>query len=237
MNKLVPVFAVSTTLISNACKEHHIPTPPRGYWSKVRAGRKFTKPQLPKRSLGMSNNVKLGRPHCSALATKPAVYEPLADLRKHLINLISPQHQNRIRRQAPSQRNKSFWQYLISALAGFGAKVMVELDEPSKAIVKVYHQKVAIWIIHTETTIAAGANAVVSSSVQVSIAPKAHPRNVWRTWQDAHGSPVEAILPEIAAEILVCAEFRQREVDGQMNAVPTLNRQPHHLGPVKKTDF
>lgn len=40
-------YGVSDVAIHKVCKALNVPVPPRGYWAKIRAGKKVTKPELP----------------------------------------------------------------------------------------------------------------------------------------------------------------------------------------------
>jgi cell pole-organizing protein PopZ len=218
MSKLAPVFGVSATLVSNACKEHHIPTPPRGYWSKVRAGCKLSKPKLPNRPLGMPNTVRLGRPRRIERAPQTCEGETLEDVRKRVTAAINRQNRQEPQQSADGTRSERMWNLLAGALAGFEGKVLVEPDQPSKVIVKVYHQRVAVWILDIEASIRADRtnNAIASKSLQICMAQRAFSKEMWRTWQDEDGTPIEARILEIATEIIVCAEMQQRMADAQI---------------------
>ena len=49
MRDLAGEFEISDVGLANICKRHRVPTPPRGYWAKMRAGQK------PKRSIFVEN--------------------------------------------------------------------------------------------------------------------------------------------------------------------------------------
>src|SRR2546422_6985858 len=41
-------YNVSDVALAKACKKYRIPLPPRGYWSKVKAGHHLARPPLPR---------------------------------------------------------------------------------------------------------------------------------------------------------------------------------------------
>jgi hypothetical protein len=57
---LAPQFAISDVALKNTCRKFDIPVPPRGYWAKLRAGKRTTKVALPPRAPGMHDEVVVG---------------------------------------------------------------------------------------------------------------------------------------------------------------------------------
>lgn len=57
---LAPRFNISDVALRKVCKRHDIPTPDRGYWAKLQAGKKVIKVALPLRPPGMSHDVTFG---------------------------------------------------------------------------------------------------------------------------------------------------------------------------------
>jgi hypothetical protein len=47
MHKLAPSFGLSDVGLKKLCYRHKVPTPPRGYWAKLRAGHAVKKFPLP----------------------------------------------------------------------------------------------------------------------------------------------------------------------------------------------
>jgi len=60
MRTLAAKYDISDVGLAKACKRADIPLPPRGYWAKQQAGWKVSKPALPGRGLGMTDEVKIG---------------------------------------------------------------------------------------------------------------------------------------------------------------------------------
>src|ERR1700730_13295380 len=54
---LAPQFAISDVALKNTCRKFDIPVPPRGYWAKLKAGKRTTKTPLPPRAPGMDDEV------------------------------------------------------------------------------------------------------------------------------------------------------------------------------------
>lgn len=50
MSKLAPEFGVSDVALAKLCRRHAVPTPPRGYWMQLQAGRKPKRARLPARA-------------------------------------------------------------------------------------------------------------------------------------------------------------------------------------------
>lgn len=48
IQKLAKQYGLSDVGLSKTCRTHRIPTPPRGHWAKLAAGKRTTKPGLPK---------------------------------------------------------------------------------------------------------------------------------------------------------------------------------------------
>ena len=238
MSKLAPLFGVSTTLISDACKEHHIPKPPRGYWSKVRAGRKLSKPQLHTRPLGMSNIVRLGRPRRIEPTPQTYIREDLADVRKRVAATINQQNHHGTEPIAHRKRSERIWHLLTAALVSFEGKVLVEPGQPSKAIVKVYHQRVAIWIVDTEATACAAKEigAIKFRPLQVFMADRTYSDSAYRIWQDEDGAPIEAKMSEIAAEVIVHAELQQRRAEARVVERRSLDHQHNHPDTIEENN-
>jgi len=53
-------LGVSDVALSKACHRSDIPTPSRGYWAKLEAGKPAPKPNLPPRGLGRSEEIEIG---------------------------------------------------------------------------------------------------------------------------------------------------------------------------------
>lgn len=57
---LAPRFKISDVGLRKACQKSHIPLPPAGYWAKLAAGKKVSRPLLPSRPPGMLDIVTPG---------------------------------------------------------------------------------------------------------------------------------------------------------------------------------
>lgn len=53
-------LGVSGSGLAKACRQHAIPTPDRGYWAKLKAGKSTIKARLPLREPGMSDHLRVG---------------------------------------------------------------------------------------------------------------------------------------------------------------------------------
>ncbi len=65
MKTLSGRFGLSDVGLAKACRKANIPRPPRGYWAKLRAGKRVLQVALPDRGPGMANKVEIakGRNH------------------------------------------------------------------------------------------------------------------------------------------------------------------------------
>jgi hypothetical protein len=59
IRRLSKRIGISDVAIAKHCRKLGIPIPERGYWNKLQAGHKVTKPELPPRDLGTVNLVKM----------------------------------------------------------------------------------------------------------------------------------------------------------------------------------
>ena len=57
---LAQSLAVSNVTLAKACRRGEIPLPPRGYWAKLKAGKRVTRPPLPLRAPGASDRIDVG---------------------------------------------------------------------------------------------------------------------------------------------------------------------------------
>ncbi|ALE53347.1 hypothetical protein AC233_00395 [Burkholderia sp. HB1] len=58
---LAKSLAISDVGLAKACRRGDIPLPPRGYWAKLTAGKRVTRPPLPLRAPGASDRITLGQ--------------------------------------------------------------------------------------------------------------------------------------------------------------------------------
>ena len=55
------MFGISDVALGKFCRQHDIPTPSRGHWAKLKAGKRVFVPELPPRRLGARETITLGR--------------------------------------------------------------------------------------------------------------------------------------------------------------------------------
>ena len=58
---LAAELSISDVGLGKICQEARIPIPPRGYWARLSAGQKLPKAPLPRRGIGESDEVSVGR--------------------------------------------------------------------------------------------------------------------------------------------------------------------------------
>lgn len=63
MKTLAARYKISDVGLSKACRRYAVPTPERGYWAKLRAGKRVQKRPLPPRGPGMSDEITIGAGH------------------------------------------------------------------------------------------------------------------------------------------------------------------------------
>lgn len=54
-------YGISDVALAKICKKNNIPLPPRGYWAKLRAGKRLPKTRLTERALGGAEILELGK--------------------------------------------------------------------------------------------------------------------------------------------------------------------------------
>jgi len=71
-------LGVSDVWLAKTCRRAGLLLPPRGYWAKIKAGHKVTKPRLPRRVPGQSDRITIGqeRRRSTAPADEP-VFTPV----------------------------------------------------------------------------------------------------------------------------------------------------------------
>lgn len=217
MTELASIIGVSTTLISAACKEHHVPTPPRGYWSKVRAGKPKSRIPLPTRPPGMSDCIRIGRPKSDLDLSRPKFEILIDDLRVQVFSAVRVNLPVPTNHENPTKRIKRTWRALSNALADFGGVITTKLDEPTSAIIQIYHQSVFV-----DLEVCGGSEDEQSSETSPSLLILAmskqggtkEPDRIWRVAQDA---ALETKLQEIITEIVVLAEIKERDAQTARN--------------------
>ena len=97
---LAPRFGISDTALAKTCRRHGIPTPGRGHWAKLKAGKPSPRFPLPPRGLGNEETICLGRTLpaereaeeqalvASEIQPPPEFAESLSDLLTRIANLV-----------------------------------------------------------------------------------------------------------------------------------------------------
>lgn len=62
MIKVAARFGISGRGLAKACEKAGIPVPERGYWAKIQAGHKITKPALPAAVIGVTDRITITPP-------------------------------------------------------------------------------------------------------------------------------------------------------------------------------
>lgn len=60
MSRLCKTIGISDVAIAKHCRKADVPIPERGYWNKLHAGQKITRPPLPPRDLATINVIEMG---------------------------------------------------------------------------------------------------------------------------------------------------------------------------------
>lgn len=211
MTELAPIIGISTTLISAACKEHCVPAPPRGYWSKVRAGKPKSRSSLPTRPPGMSDCIRIGRPRSDLDLSRPKFEMSIDDLRVQVfstVQIIQPVPTNH---GNPTKRIKRTWRALSNALADFGGVVITKLDDPTSAIIQIYHQSVFVDLEVCGESGDEQSSEITSSVLMLNMRKQGGTKEPVKSWKDAQDAALEAKLQEIVTEIVVLAEIKERD--------------------------
>lgn len=211
MTELGPIIGVSTTLISAACKEHCVPTPPRGYWSKVRAGKPTPKTPLPARPPGMSNSIRIGRPKSGKISSPPEFVMSIEELRAQVLSAVRISQRIQKTQRSPINRIQRIWHALSNALGNFGGVITPKVNEPASATIQIYHQSVFVSIEVCDVPEEEQLSRHTCSSLTLSMRKQHGTKEPLRIWQDAQGDALEAKLQEITAEIVVLAEVKERD--------------------------
>lgn len=83
LTHLAKDFGVPDVALHKVCRKHDIPKPPVGWWAKLAAGKKVSRPPLPKLKAGMSDTVSISG---SALRNEP---ESIAKSREEALSRTS----------------------------------------------------------------------------------------------------------------------------------------------------
>jgi hypothetical protein len=79
---LAAEYAISDVGLAKLCARYEIPTPPRGYWAKVEAGRAPRKPKLPASKERSSIELRISKPDADAAAEKDALAISVAEAKR-----------------------------------------------------------------------------------------------------------------------------------------------------------
>lgn len=211
MTELAPIIGASTTLISAACKEHCVPTPPRGYWSKVRAGKPKSRIPLPTRPPGMSDCIRIGRPRSDLDLSRPKFEMSIDDLRVQVFSAVRINQPVPTNRGNPTKRIKCAWRALSNALAEFGGVVIPKLDEPTSAIIQIYHQSVFVDLEVCGESEDEQRSETTPSLLMLNISKQVGTKEPAIIWKDTKDAALETKLQEIITEIVVLAEIKERD--------------------------
>ena len=211
MKKLAPNMCVSATLIAAACREHQVPTPPRGYWSKIGTGKPTSKIPLPTRPPGMSDYIRIGRPRSGIDLARPQFEMSIDDLRVQVFSAIRINQPVPTNHGNPTSRIKGIWRALSNALASFGGVVIPKLNEPTSAIIQIYHQSVFVNLAVSGVSGDEQSSETTPSVLMLTISKQGGTKEPDKTWKDAQNAALEAKLQEIITEIVVLAEIKERD--------------------------
>lgn len=211
MKKLAPNMGVSATLIAAACHEHQVPTPPRGYWSKVRSGKATAKMPLPTRPPGMSNCVRIGRPRSDLDLSRPKFEISIDDLRVQVFSAVRINQPVSTNHGNATKRIKCTWRALSNALADFGGVVIPKLDEPTSAIIQIYHQSVFVDLVVCGESGDEQRSETIPSLLMLNMSKQVGTKEPVKIWKDAQDAALETKLQEIITEIVVMAESKERD--------------------------
>ncbi|MEM8777084.1 MAG: hypothetical protein AAGF53_18795 [Pseudomonadota bacterium] len=211
MTELAPIIGVSTTLISAACKEHCVPAPPRGYWSKVRAGKPKSRIPLPTRPPGMSDCIRIGRPRSDLDLSRPKFEMSIDDLRVQVFSAVRIDQPVPTNHGNPTKRIKRTWRALSNALADFGGVVIPKLDDPTSAIIQIYHQNVFVDLEVCGESGDEQKSETTPSLLMLNMSKQVGTKEPAKIWKDAQDAALETKLQEIITEIVVLAEIKERD--------------------------
>lgn len=77
---LAPTFGISDVGLKKVCARANIPTPDRGYWAKLAAGKRVVQAKLPPRDPGMSEIISVTRPdHWGRYDPEAELAEPIPE--------------------------------------------------------------------------------------------------------------------------------------------------------------
>lgn len=193
-------FGLSDVAIHKLCKKHGIPTPPLGYWAKVKYGKKVSQPKLPPVNQGQSDLIDL-RVYEKPISP-PEVLEAI-QAAKHETQQLSDQI------QVPAQRPTS-----LHALAAATEKVLRKVkpdDEgfvtaggPGKVDVKIAPASIdrAILLIHALLNVAmeGGYQLSTEGGVRVVVDEQALAVRIYETKNKVAHIPTSDDLKRQASE-------------------------------------
>lgn len=100
IRKLAVKFGVSDVGLAKACRRAYIPVPERGYWAKLRSGKKAERTALPLRPPGVSEQVRIGHESyywdsrrseeeiLAPIPPPPTFPEPISDVRARAVAMV-----------------------------------------------------------------------------------------------------------------------------------------------------
>ena len=90
MRSIAEDLRKSDVWLGRVCRRAQVPVPERGYWNKVKAGKRTSRRRLPPRFPGMSSEVGLEHPDCPRpLSDEPPTFgEPVAEVARRAAAIV-----------------------------------------------------------------------------------------------------------------------------------------------------
>ncbi|WP_300035719.1 hypothetical protein [uncultured Roseobacter sp.] len=111
----------------------------------------------------------------------------------------------------PTSRIKGIWRVLSNALADFGGVIIPKLDEPTSAIIRIYHQSVFIDLEFCGGSEDEPRSRATPSLLMLTMTKQGGTKEPVKIWKDAEDAALETTLHEITTEIVVLAEIKERD--------------------------
>jgi hypothetical protein len=256
-------FSVSGVALRKACIKAAVPVPPRGYWAKLRAGKRVRRPPLPRRPPGMAEELRVGgRGYYSysvpteeeilgPLPEAPVFEEPIEQVRaealaltararaardlsrphtavERLLNLDRERSERYLNSTFKVEWNKPYLDNpvarrrlrilsgLFAALDRAGGRPAINDPQAEDVGIAIHDSHVSIQLSPApKSGRKRGGNAAVTprqgEGLRLTIKGGYGAETAIRVWEDGPDARLEQSLPEIAAEIVVCAEVTYRK--------------------------
>ena len=117
--------------------------------------------------------------------------------------------------RSASKRMDRIWHYLFKIVAEFGGVTDADGQHCSSATIHIHNQAIDVRIasIEAHQTNSGSFNPARPQGLKLTLSKLASKAEIWKTWQDEDNARLETHLAEIATEIVVLAEVRQREAE------------------------